>query len=386
MGSVAALFGSEDLSSRGMVAWSKRSFGANDFYGPFSTYDEWEETKTFLATWSGRTDAGPWTIEPSLSYRRHHDHFILDLLGASSYENTHTSDTLSESVAFARDLPAGRLRLTVEGRTAGLESSALGARDWSAGGVSGMFDSSGGRFESTIGLRADAHSRYALPVCPLASVKWRPSDGFALRASASRAFREPSFTDLYYPGLANVGNPDLGIESSWNLDLAAEWRSDGIEASSGLFARWEDNLIDWGKDAVPDPWESVNIDESTVLGAETRVTLRRPLGRVAFSYAYLNRDADHGGKLSKYAANFPEHRLEARGSLVAGPWRASARLGWFARTDGQKYALLDGGVTWMREGTDVFVTFTNLLDEDYEEVGGVPMPGRGVTVGTRSRF
>ncbi|MHC4200667.1 MAG: TonB-dependent receptor plug domain-containing protein, partial [Planctomycetota bacterium] len=165
-GSVAALVTSEFLSSRTLVAWSNRRFGANDFYGSYPTYDEWEETETFLATWSGRAESGGWTIRPAVSYRQHRDHFLLDRYGRSSYQNEHSSDTWGGPVGFERELAGGRVDIRAEGRSASLDSSNLGERDWSAGGASASFGTKGDAFDFDLGLRADAHSRFSTEVCP----------------------------------------------------------------------------------------------------------------------------------------------------------------------------------------------------------------------------
>ena len=403
-GSVAALVTSEFLSSRALVAWSNRRFGANDFYGSFPTFDEWEETETFLATWSARTESGAWTIRPSLSYRQHRDHFLLERDDPSIYENEHTSDTWGGQVAFERGVAGGRLGVSVEGRSASLDSSNLGERDWSAGGISASLGSTGDALDVDVGVRADAHSRFSSEVCPLASLRWRPSEEFALRASVSRAFREPSFTELYYSDPQNVGNPDLDVETAWNIQVAADFSAFGARWTASAFSRREDELIDWVSDDASDPttfpWHPENMGETSVLGAEARVAFGRSeetmSEKVSFSYSQLHRDADYGGKSSKYALNFPEHRFEVRARVARGPLRASARLAYFSRTDGQEYTLLDGSVSCSTGGWEVYVSFTNLLDKDYKEVvplpagsarwEGVPMPGRWVTGGLRRRF
>ena len=79
------------LSSRAFIGWSGRRFGANDFYGDFPAWDEWEETETLLANWRGRIDAGTGRIKPLLYYRRHWDRFLLERDDPSIYENEHTS-------------------------------------------------------------------------------------------------------------------------------------------------------------------------------------------------------------------------------------------------------------------------------------------------------
>ena len=372
----------EFLSSRGFLGWSSRKFGANDFYGDFPAWDEWEETETFLANWRGRIEAGSSEITPLLYYRRHWDHFLLERDDPSIYENEHTSHTWGGEAAF----DWGELRATVEGRAASLESSNLGERAWAAGGASALMELERGELESNIGLRFDVHSGYSSQACPLLSLKWRPAERLSLRASASRAFREPSFTELYYSDPQNVGNPDLDVESAWSLELAAEWRKEGTRALTTVFARFEESLIDWVRTSSSDPWQASNMGEASVLGAEGRLEHRGSWGRASVSYAYLDRQADYDGWESKYALNYPRHRVELRALTREGPWRASARLGVFARTDGQEYVLLEGGVAYAREEWELSVSVTNLFDEDYEEVGGVPMPGTWFRASLRWRF
>lgn len=390
-GSVAAVVEMKQfLSSRALVAWSNRRFGANDFYGSFPTFDEWEETETFLATWRGRTESGAWTIRPSLSYRQHRDHFLLDRYGRSSYENEHTSDTWWGQVAFEREVAGGRVDIRVEGRSASLDSSNLGERDWSAGGLSASLGTKGDAFDFDLGLRTDAHSRFSTEVCPLVSLRWRPSEELALRASASRAFREPSFNELYYSDPQNVGNAALDVETAWNVQLAAEMSALGARWSASVFTRREDELIDWVRAPSTPPWRSMNMGEADVLGGEARVAFGRSEGeaseKLSLSYGQLHRDADYRGLESKYALNFPEHRFEARASLARGPLRLAVRLGYFHRTDGQEYTLLDGRLSWALGRWTASLAVTNALDKDYQEVGGVPMPGSVVSGGLTCRF
>jgi len=389
-GSVAALVTSEFLSSRTLVAWSSRRFGANDFYVNLPAFDEWEETETFLATWSGRAESGPWTIRPSLSYRQHRDHFLLDRYGRSSYENEHSSDTWGGQVAFEREVAGGLFRASVEGRSASLDSSNLGERDWSAGGVSASLGTKGNALDVEVAIRADAHSRFSSELCPLASIRWRPSEELALRASVSRAFREPSFNELYYSDPQNVGNADLDVETAWNVQLAADLSALGARWTLSAFSRREDELIDWVRSPSTPPWRSMNMGEADVLGGEGRVTFGRSEGeaseKLSLSYGRLHRDADYGGLESKYALNFPEHRFEARASCRRGALRLSVRLGYFLRTDGQEYTLLDGGLSWALGRWTASLAVTNALDKDYQEVGGVPMPGSVLTGGLVCRF
>ena len=57
----------------------------------------------------------------------------------------------------------------------------------------------------------------AATVVVIAAGAWLTS-GIKIRASVSRAFRLPTFTDLYYHDPANRGSPDLRPESAWSYE------------------------------------------------------------------------------------------------------------------------------------------------------------------------
>ena len=96
-------YSNEDASSEGWVssrlgisdllfAVSDRSFGANQFYGP---YNSWERTKGWFA--SGRQELCSRTVA-AFGYRRHTDEFILLRNAPSVYENNHIDGSWQASL------------------------------------------------------------------------------------------------------------------------------------------------------------------------------------------------------------------------------------------------------------------------------------------------
>ena len=75
-----------------MLASSDRSFGANQFYGP---YNSWERTKSWFA--SARQELGSRTVA-AFGYRRHTDEFILLRDDPSVYENNHIDGSWQASL------------------------------------------------------------------------------------------------------------------------------------------------------------------------------------------------------------------------------------------------------------------------------------------------
>ena len=67
-----------------------------------------------------------------------------------------------------------------------------------------------------------------------------------LRASASRAFRVPSYTDLYYHDPANLGNPNLRPERAWTYETGVDWvPSARLRGGLTVFERRERDGIDY---------------------------------------------------------------------------------------------------------------------------------------------
>ena len=75
-----------------LVASSDRSFGANQFYGP---YNSWERTKSWFA--SARQELGSRTVA-AFGYRRHTDEFVLLRDNPSVYENNHIDGSWQASL------------------------------------------------------------------------------------------------------------------------------------------------------------------------------------------------------------------------------------------------------------------------------------------------
>ena len=69
-----------------------------------------------------------------------------------------------------------------------------------------------------MGLRVDDYSTFGHSVSPSFGAAVQATSSLQVHASASRAFRVPTFTELYYTDPNNLGTPDLVAEHGWSLD------------------------------------------------------------------------------------------------------------------------------------------------------------------------
>jgi len=206
-----------------------------------------------------------------------------------------------------------------------------------------------------------------------------------LRAAVSRAFRLPSFTDLYYHDPANRGTPDLRPEQAWSYEAGVDWHGGAkMRGSLAWFQRRERDVIDYVRYSPDDIWRAANVQRLRLTGIEASVEVRAARAHVLdFGYTALHgmRDA-LGALMSRYVFNYPEHAGVAswRGTLPGG-LIASTRLGASQRRGRDPYAVWDLTLACDRSRLRPFLQVSNMTGTYREEIAGVPLPGRTTVLG-----
>ena len=215
--------------------------------------------------------------------------------------------------------------------------------------------------EDQFGRRNTGSAAYGIQLMP----------ALLVYARAGRAFRAPSFNDLYYPGFSN---PNLKPERSEQAEIGARWNSAAIRASLVRFDNRIEDLI------APDfiSFTPVNIRKARIKGWELSAdTTLLGIGIKAALTAQQPIDADTGRQLRSRAKLFGsisanhtigkwqlgsdlvasgrryDSSIESAGSRMGGYAVVSARLGyqvnkiWAVEINAQniadrKYALARG--------------------------------------------
>ena len=363
-----------------LLSLSDRPFGADQFYGNFPSR---ERTKGWFA--SIRQELGRNT-EADFAYRRHTDLFVLFRDAPQIYTNNHLLDSYEGALRRTDALPIGTLHYGVEYYDESIDSSNLGVHARNHEAVYASWDTRAlRRFSFSLGLRDDIYDGLSNQVSPTAAAGYWINAKFKARASASRAFRLPSYTDLYYHDPANLGNANLRPEKSWNyeggLDYFAGRR---FKASATVFQRRDTDLIDYVLDPATNVYMATNFDSLVFTGFEGSVEARLRADEVIkVGYTGLAGDrAGLNGEVSKYVFNYPIH------SAVIG-WQGSirswlvgrTRIGVLDRYARDPYAIWDASFARPNGRVRPFLQFTNLTSTLYQEVVGVAMPKRGVVGG-----
>ncbi|MFN0105701.1 MAG: TonB-dependent receptor plug domain-containing protein [Bryobacteraceae bacterium] len=363
------------------LAHNDRPFGAEQFYGNFNS---WERTKNWFAGF--RQGFGEKT-EAAFAYRRHTDLFVLYRDRPQVFTNRHVAEGYQAQVRRREDLPkASRLHYGVEMLHDSIVSNNLGIHSRSRGAAYAAWDVRAlNRFSFTVGVREEIYRNLRHQFNPSVGAGVWLHRQLKLRASASRAFRLPSYTDLYYRDPANVGNPSLRPESAWSYEGGLDWNTGGAwRANATVFQRRERDGIDYVRASPAAIWQATNFQRLQFTGVEAAVTT--VLGRkhrVELAYTGLNGAQSVLGALqSKYVFNYPRHTGLATWQTALGKgFVARSRMGALERLGRSPYAVWDVFASWQRGRVQPYLQLSNLTAANYQEVIGVRMPGRGIVGG-----
>ena len=367
------------------LGYVDKEFGANGFYGPAPSR-EW--TEQLLATVHHKyAPAQSWRMTADGSYRTHGDRFIYDERNPGLSRSTHRTHAAAADVRWhgaLRDttsisLAAGAGRETIR-------SSNLGDRAFTRASLAAEARQSlGARTVLHPGLRVDTYSRFGTSWSPSLAISGWGSDAVKWRASASHAFRVPTFTELFYTDPNHLGAGSLRPETAWSADGGADVFHGRWTAAATVFSRWEDNVIDWVRPAATVRWRTANIRHVRTRGLESSLKRHWAAGRAGIQYTWLASQAPALDQLSKYVLDHAPHAVAASAS---GEWRAvrlGSRAEWKRRVDGRSYWTVDGQVGRAVRRAEVYLRVANAFDEAYQEIRGVDMPGRWVAVGVKVR-
>jgi outer membrane receptor protein involved in Fe transport len=383
-----------------LFAGSDRSFGANQFYGD---YPSWERTKGWFA--SARQELGAQTVA-AFGYRRHTDEFVLFRDDPAIYENNHIDGSWQGSLRRTENLGKNGVALMgLEADGDSIRSNNLGihARNRGAGYVDFDLRPAKARWSWSAGAREEIFSGGAQAVfSPELAGSFRVASTLKLRATGGYGFRIPTYTDLYYSDPSTLGNPKLKAESAWSGDIGADWiPSTKVSLSVTGFYSQQHDTIDYVRSAtVPNPylppscmldgeqvantWCADNLNGLHFAGLESKLTWIPKKGqavRIAWTGLHGAQSALHGLE-SEYVFNYPVENIHASWTWAMGRNFALTNAVELAQRYQQTvYPVWNATLThdhgWLRP----YVRATNLSNTGYQEIGGVNMPPRGIMGG-----
>ena len=231
-------------------------------------------------------------------------------------------------------------------------------------------------------------------VSPSADFRFAILDGLALLGFARRAFRAPTFNELYYPG---YGNPDLRPEDAFLTDLGVEYkrisgRHWALKSKIDAFCNHlTDKIVSAPSEENPSLWLPYNIGEVLCAGldAEAAIAYEADPWKASLSARYSYQNAEDVPYLAKHSAVVSADASFKGWSLTALWNLRRGRKDSYG--DMPDYNTLDlAAVKEFRLAGDMVlglkISCRNVADCRYETVSGYPMPGRSIVGGVEFSF
>lgn len=409
------------------LGYTEKGFGANSFYTP-KYPNQYEETKTTFA--SVKMETGKQLhFTPSLYWRRHQDRFELFRDNPASWYKTHNyhlTDVFGSNLNAWFSSDWGKTAFGAEFRSENIWSNVLGENMPEPIAVPGeegvYFTKSHSRThiswfaEHSIYLNKFSFSAGAMAnwisdlnfdwnIFPGVDLAWQATKHLKIYSSYNTSMRMPTYTDLYYNGPTNVGNPELKPERSQTIEAGVKFHSPALKGNLNGFYRKGKDLIDWVRVSEEVKWETRNLTEMNTYGIGTHWDLKPGkiaselsfIKRVSLNYSYIYQEKGDNEYLSSYVLDNLKHKADI--GVHHSIWKqfsANWQISWQDR-NGSYTRFADGNFTTEEEykpfwlvnlklsyqlgDLELYSNISNLLDTEYHDFGNIPQPGRWIGLG-----
>lgn len=311
-----------------------------------------------------------------------HFHSLDDRFGILAYQNLHPWKYTIATIGFDFDTYTGKI--PISGGTAHKEGSKSTIDRKSTTEYSPYITLSQGLLDGKItlngGLRMANSDRFGTHCIPQAGLSIRPAEGWNLKASLAKGYRNPSFRELY---LYRQANPDLEPENMMNYEITigkAFSHLFNIDVT-GYFSKGS-NLIQTVDEKYVNTGSFIN--KGIEVSANSQPTEKISL-RATYSYLHTNvADLTEAPKNQYFIGlgwqALPKLNIDAEVRGIGGLYVAP-------NIKNQNYALLNMKATYKTtRWLEIFADFDNMTNARYTIKHGYEMPGFTVTGGFKLKL
>jgi outer membrane cobalamin receptor len=380
------------------AGYTKKEFGAFDFYSPGSNKPSKEWTETAVFNISSTFLHSSFQLTPKLSFRKHFDRFMDDIRLPNQNIYSHTTTVMhSELVGTIALMEHATMVSGAEWAHDDIASNVYKQHSRNSGAVFTSVLSRFSQWTFDAGVRTDFHSDYSSRVCPTIGIGYLITPQQKIYGTAGRSFRAPTYTELYIYNSTTHGDPSLRPETDWSYETGWEYYVNShLQLSLSIFEHAQNNLIDYVRYTALDTAQAINFSNAVMRGVETSVQWNEiqtseddapsklpRLEYVSVSYGFLDSRIEHRPVFSsRYSYTHPRHQISlfASGSL---PFVIQGSIGIIhkIKLTGVAYTLVDARFSKRIFSAKIYISGSNLLNQTYEEITGVPLPGRWLWAG-----
>jgi vitamin B12 transporter len=392
------------------AGYQEKFFGWPNLYTPFNSKES-ENLQTVLFAVNHHVELGQGDfLEGGAYHRRNKDDYAFNRFAAlgSVHPFQHTTWSSGAALGGRRTFPEFAVNFRGEVQTDDLKSTSLTFGRYHSRTLTklSLVPEKAWSIDSTqrvvvkAGATYDDSNRTGSAVSPVVEIAREQSAGIVRRVYLSYAetTQLPNYTALNSSTASGLfrGNPDLGRETSRNLEVGVQGSAAGWEGRAAIFHREDDALVDWTFRRGVTARAANPVDIATT-GFEVVGRRSWNFCDVVLGYTMLTKDADYRGATvdaSFYALNYARHRFTA--ALVARlghgfelRWDNVARVqadNLLRQVGGDEALTSSLGVVYRVpsvRGLEFSAQADNLWNSNFQEVPAVPASPRQLSAGVR---
>ena len=406
-----------------------KAYGSNSFYG--SKYkDQFEENLASLASLNFETGTNL-KLNSSIYWRRLSDHFVLIRDNPTAYQNFHVTDVIGTNMNASFLSIIGKTTIGMDLRSESIHSTNLGYSTNDSSLVTGQdsiyynkfhsrsnagfcieqsyhtknFNISGGgvfNFNTDQGLSGKFY--------PGIDASYNIIKSMKVYASINSAVRMPTFTDLFYVGRENIGNPNLKAEESVTYETGIKYSDIYLVGNASFFYRQGKNIIDWNKQNENDTyWTPSNITELNTLGIELNSMINTSsfamnkfygIRSLHFGLLLLNVTKSTSNTISRYTLDHLNQKITTGIDIklfknIYTNWQFiyqnrngdyqvyNIDIDGYETEKYKPFTTVDTKIYFEHKIFQPYIEVSNIFDTNYSDIGGVPQPGRWIRGGIK---
>ncbi len=378
--------------------YTTRDFGAAGFYVP-APREEYESTKTAFTGVQYELRKEKYSIRSHAYFRYNDDHYIFRRSNPSVFQNQHYTHVAGAELHGTYKSILGETGVGLEARTERINSRNLGDRQRN---ILGAYAEHRIKFLKNkllitpgVFVNAVAGNSNNFAAFPGIDASYLLHSNWTIFASSDKGMRLPTYTDLYYNGPSNIGNPNLKPEEAINNELGVRMTTNKFHFSVTGFNRSSSNLIDW---ALPNTivlpisakWQPLNINRVNFTGAEINaaVQFKGILNRLSANYTYIDAVFKQPeNQISRYALS--NMKQQAVGIVQFNWYKGFVHtftVRYIDRVTMSDYTLLDSKLSYLFKKFTVYAEASNIFNTNYTEAAYVVMPGRWFKAGVEMKL
>lgn len=365
----------------------EKKFGANGFYATPSAKDQYEETQASIVSLGIDKNYEKWGLNSAVYWRRGQDMYEYIRNKPEIYRNMHIGNNLGAELNGSYRSDLGTTGLGLELRKEFLASNNLGHRERFVTQV--FFEHHFSFLENKLNISPgiswanyDTEGNFFYPGLDLG---FNFSEHHKIYGNIAKVSRIPTFTDLYYVSKTEAGNPNLKPENAVSAEIGYRFQKQSFLGKISGFLRNSDNSIDWSKQNANDIWRAENIGKIKTKGVEVELAqhFNSFLKSYSVGYTFLESNYEQPtGLLSRYVMENLKHQFVAKLEVFfLKKFTNQLIYRYNERVSTGSYQILDEKLSYDAKNYNVYIMVNNILNTEYTETFGVPMPGRWFHIG-----